>query len=183
MKHFNTAVSVELQERLESFSAEALDNFISDFKESNGCSQVEELFGVAQSGWIPMQMGGFTISEFYHNDIDSSYHFSKKQTEFNEKYYTAQIADYAKEHGLDEIDYDDTDFQDWEVELFDEALLRLVAYVDNFGLVQLELSVNYTDAPYFRLKADKILKKMAFTEQEFMTVDFDEIFEQLKNYK
>jgi len=183
MKHFNSAVSIELQNQVKAFAEAANEDFISDFKDSNGCSNVEPLFGIAQSGWIPMQLGGFTITEFYQNDSDPSYHFTKEQTDFNQKFYDDMVEDYKVDNDLKEIDYDDNDFQEWEVDLFDSAMLRLVVYVDNGGLVKVEFSVNYKDAPYFRLQADQMLKEMTFTEEEFLKVDFDEIFEQLKNYK
>lgn len=183
MEHFNSAVSIKLQNQVKSFAEAAFEDFISDFKESNSCSNIEPLFGIPQSGWIPMQLGGFTVTEFYHNDMDPSYHFTKEQSDFNQEFYDDMIEHYKADNELEEIDYDDNDFQNWEAELFDSAMLRLVVYVDNGGLVKVEFSVNYKDAPYFRLKADQMLKEMTFTEEEFLTADFEEIFEQLKNYK
>ena len=183
MKHFNSVVSIELQNKVEAFALASFEDFISDFKESNSCSQIEPLFGIAQSGWIPMQLGGFTITEFYHNDMDSSYHFTKEQTDFNQAFYDDMVEHYKVDNDLEEIDYDDNDFQNWEAELFDSSMLRLVVYVDNDGLVTVEFSVNYKDAPYFRLNSDQMLKELTFTEEEFLKVDFEEIFEQLKNYK
>jgi hypothetical protein len=182
MKHFNSKVSAELQAKLKEFADEAKDDFISEFADSEACSKVEELSGIAESGWIPLQLGGFIVSEYYRNDLDASYHFTKEQGEFNQSLYDVELERYKKFNDVEEIDYDDSEFQEWELDLFDPSYLRLTAFVDNDGMVKLELTINYKDAPYYRLSSDTMLKELTFTEAEFMKADFQEIFTQLKNF-
>lgn len=183
MKHFNSAVSTELQSKLKDFSEAALSDFISEFADSEACSKVEELSGIAESGWIPLQLGGFIVSEYYRNDLDASYHFTKEQGEFNQSFYDIELERYKQFNDVEEIDYDSSDFQEWELDLFDPSYLRLTSFVENSGMVKLELTLNYKDAPYYRLQFSETLKELTFTEAEFMTTDFDAVFEQLKNYK
>jgi len=183
MKHFNTAVSIELQSKLKDFSEAALSDFISGFSEDENRNSIDELCFEDQSDFLPIQLGGFTINEFYRNDLDPSYHFTKEQTEFNQKFFDAMIEEYKVDNNLEEIDYEDFDFQEWECELFESALLSLAAFVETSGMVKLELTINYKDAPYYRSQFNETLKEMTFTEAEFLVADFDEIFKQLLNYE
>jgi hypothetical protein len=162
-----------------------LDDFISDFKDSTGCASLEELSGIPKSGWIPLQQGGFVITELYNNGIDPSYHFNDAHSRFNDKKYEDFIEQYMKNNELDEIDYNDDNFQIDELELFDPTLLKVTIYVDsveNEKLVKIQLAVNYTDAPYYTQKYDNILKELTYPTKEFMNVNFVDVLEQLKNY-
>jgi hypothetical protein len=171
MTHFNESVTVEVQTKLKEFSENVLENFISKFREGFGCSRIDNIYGIASSGYIPLQKGGYMISEFYSNDIDKSNHFTKKQTEFNAQCYESFLTEYKRDNSIDEIDYDDVDFQNAESEYFEPCALEVRIWIKKDDMVILNVSVNYRDAPYYRFKIAETIIEKSMTIDEFMKLD------------
>ena len=171
MTHFNNTVSIELQTKMSEFAENVNDDFISEFRDCCGCSNIATIDGIEYSGYIPLQKGGFLISEFYSNELDSTYHFTKNQTTFNAKIYESFLNDYKRENSLDEIDYDDEMFQNLENDFFDPCAFEFRIWIDNSDMVQIDVSVNYKDAPYYRFKSSENIIEKSMTIDDFMELD------------
>ena len=178
MEHFNKDVSIEVKTKLKEFSENVLENFISEFKDGHGCVKIDEISGIAYSGYIPLQKGGYLISEFYNNGIDCAY-FTKNQKEFNEKCYESFLAEYKKDNSLTEIDFDDVDFQNADNEYFEPCALELRIWIEKDDTIILNVSVNYKDAPYYRFKGAEMIIEQSKSIDEFMNLD-DSFLDNLK---
>ena len=178
-QHFNDNVPDDLRRKLHAIATTIKDDFISDCGagESYGCSNINPVYGYHVSGFIPSQLGGYEVTEFYRNDADSSYHFTNAQSEFvNEsvkRMYESFRADNPELNLPEDYSYNDlppeaqSQFDDYERDWLEPALLRFEIWVDdnraklNFdqthkaaNTVYMRLSLAYSDAPYYRAKRD-----------------------------
>jgi hypothetical protein len=180
MSHFNPTVSLEVQTKLKEFADMVSDNFISEFRECFGCMNISTIDGIESSGYIPLQKGGFNISEFYRNGIDPTFLFTKKQKAFNDKLYDDFITEYKRENSLDEIDYDDNEYQRCECDLFESSLLEFRIWIDNDDMVQIYISVNYKDAPYYRYEKAESMVVCSMTIDDLMKLDIEKYLIELE---
>ena len=148
--HFNDRVPQELRQRMLSAANAIKDDFIGEQRESYGSQDISAIYGYHISGFIPFQLGGYEISELYRSDVDSSYHFTKAQTDAmnkaQESCYASFAWDYKDEllasgitgEKLGDPDYGDIEksglenlFADYENDWFEPALLRCEIWVDD----------------------------------------------------
>lgn len=194
MQNFKSTVPAELQAKVKAF-ADAFhgewSHIISTGESYGTLSAVNEIEGNYRSGWMPRQDGGFEISELYLNEQDSSYHFTEKQTEWANDQAKDCFLAFLSDNGIDsETDYDDlTEEQreelfEYEMEWFEPALVRLQIFVDGYSnsvfagdekQVTIRLSINYSDAPYYREGDDEDLKLEILSIDEFMQADIPEL--------
>lgn len=191
-EHFNDRVPQDLRDKLQQLAQAAKDDFISDcgVGESYGCADTNAIYGYHISGFIPSQLGGYEVTELYRSDNDSSYHFTSAQTEAQNKYDKDCFESFCRDNDLPEsATYEDVEkagldneLSEYESEWFTPALLRLEMWVDDvehkqrLGLsddatpqqVFLRLSLNWSDAPYYRASGDD----ETFYEAQHTVADF-----------
>lgn len=193
MKNFKRTVPSELAAKMKDL-AESIDfsELVSGWKESYGEQKLDEIQGNAVSGWIPKQDGGFTVSQLYASDIDSSYHFTVAQTDFvnnlSDDCYHAFLMDNKIDPEEELTEEQREEFYEYEREWFnDGALLSFDIFCDGFAewkngekTVLLRLSINYKDAPYFREKYAEDIKQEILSIEEFMAEENAAIIERFK---
>jgi hypothetical protein len=153
---------------------------------------VNEIEGNYQSGWIPHQDGGFSVDQFYMSDDDGTFHFTEKQTDSMSDQAGQCLESFLSDNDIEEMDYDDQCLLDrlheYENEWWEPALLQFQIFVerkDKFDdsspmSVVCRLSINYSDAPYYREMYAEDIKFIAYEFDEFMSTENCAIIEQFK---
>lgn len=170
--------------------------------ENFACPNMDHIYGYDPGGFIPFQHGGFQVTELYRHDIDSSYHITEGQSEAaqkHEKYlYDCFASDHKEELKAAGIDTEaddfnsesysipeslENEFSDYESEFWEPVLLRFCVFIskpdnDIWGdtkgprTIELSLSLNYSDAPYYREKHDDdTLAILSLTMDEFLGME------------
>lgn len=174
MTHFDSSVGQKLQDKLEAIAKAVQTQIIDGLGEGLGCNAVGPIYGIPQSGYFPLQLGGFVASEFIRFDCDATYHINDAMTAEYNRQYEHLLDSIAEEHGFDPRQWDSlTEEQketiyEIEAEWFEPALLRFEIWVQDNGSVFLRLSVNYTDALYYRTSSDDTLLKVELTSKAIM---------------
>lgn len=206
--HFNDRVPQALRDHMLLLATAAKDDFISDAQggESFGVSNITPIYGYHVSGFIPSQLGGFEVRDIYRSDMDSSYHLTKAQSEamseseayMYECFYRDCISGLDKRAGDPKVDaktfsYSDldaypdlqNDFQEYENEWFEPALLRLEMWIDGVEpqiigndrqqpeRVFVRCGLNYRDQPYYRPASDETLFEFNVPVAVFLSVTPD----------
>ena len=187
---FKNIVPSEVQEKLlriaESIEANFTDVITSG--ESYGCARMDVIHGMSYDGFIAFQDGGYTVSNLYRCDIDSTYHFNATQTAYmnqQEKYMMEDFYNDAKV--LSGTSYNDmTDeqqmkLQEYEQEYYEPALVSIELFVNmDDDIVTMRTEINYRDSPYYREKSNDMLAQNNLTIAEFLAMPDDEIINALK---
>ena len=196
MKHFKPGVPVSIQDKILSVVELAKDDFINEQNQEVmiSCENTEEISGVAYSGFIPFQDGGYCLSALYRCDVDSTFHLTKKQTEWVNEDEKNMLENFYTEHNI-KTDDKMTDVQhdmlsEYESEWFgDGAWLTLNVFccIENNYLgnnkektVTVQLLFNYKDGEYKRDKyADELYVKV-YSFDEFLSLTDTEIIVDIK---
>lgn len=200
MNNFKREVPNAIQEKMQALALyveNEWENIICTGNKSHnsiGDTQQSEIEGNYVSGWMPNQDGGFMVSKLYYSDIDSSYHFTEKQTDFvnesSDQCYKAFLSDNDIEvEEYDQLTDEQKDsFGEYERNWFDDgALLQWQCFVEGYSegvfgskekLVTMRISINYKDAPYFREKSAEDIKTLALSIDEFMSMPIEDIAKQ-----
>lgn len=200
MKNFKDSVPDNIIAKLSALSeAIVLRDLIGNSVESYGETRIDEIEGNYVSGWMPSQDGGFSVDEFFGNGTDE--YITEKQKEFNWKQYqecfSQFVSDVINYEGDTELLYEDLteeqkeQFNDYDREWLDPCLVQVQMFVDGFDnqsmfktcndkQVTIRLSVNYSDAPYYREKYAEDIKQVILEIDEFLSMDNEEIIAQLK---
>ena len=187
---FKNIVPSEVQEKLlriaESIEANFTDVITSG--ESYGCARMDVIHGMSYDGFIAFQDGGYTVSDLFRCDIDSTYHFNDTQTAYmnqQEKYMMEDFYNDAKV--LSGTSYNDmTDeqqmkLQEYEQEYYEPALVSIELFVNmDDDIVTMRTEINYRDSPYYREKSNDMLAQNNLTIAEFLAMPDDEIINALK---
>lgn len=199
MKNFKSSVPNAVQVKL-MFLAQGIeaqfDNIVSAFSsraESITDVSLNEIEGNYVSGWMPRQDGGYDVSQMFRSDLDSSYHFTEKQTDFvNDQSEDCRKAFYS-DNGIDsddELDAEqESEYCNYESDWFqDGALFQVQMFANGYPgsvweekeqTINIRVSVNYKDAPYFRESSAEDIKTLILTESEFMETANDDIINQI----
>lgn len=151
--HFNAIVPEALKHKLLELAEAAKDDFIADIPglpEAFGTADISAIYGYDPGGFVPFQLGGYEVSEFYRSDTDNTYHISNAQGEAMDKVqahcYSCFAHDYSEkllaaglsDSQLESLDYSmieaaglNNAFSDYESEFFKQALLRLKIWVED----------------------------------------------------
>lgn len=174
------------------------DDLISDIGrgENYGCANINEIYGYDPGGFIPFQNGGFEVTELYHHDVDGSYHITDGQSEAaqnHEEYlYECFARDYEDELQAAGIDTTDKYYQipaslentfaDYESDFWEPALLRFCIFINKENdTIELSLSLNYSDAPYYRDKYDDdTLATQSIALDEFLKMQPEQVLEAIR---
>jgi hypothetical protein len=149
--HFNHRTEKTTMDIVLSFALAIKDDFISEFRESALCQSISSLMGRAYDGYIPLQDGGYGITEHHTYSLgDSSYHFTKNQTDWGSREADRIAAEYRIEHEIPEdhgIDFDCSEFQEWEEAWCEDFRCQLIVNVtvpsDSTTEVDIEVLVTY----------------------------------------
>jgi hypothetical protein len=175
--HFADNVPQDIRQALFDF-AEYAKGELDTYKrcEAIGEAAVDEIHGKHITGFIPFQDGGYSTSLLIRFDSDPSYSISQGMKDAADKMQADAYEQALSELGLpDNTPWDElTDEQsnkafEIEQEYFDGALLMLECWQgrperdEDTGKVFLRLSVNYSDAPYFRSKYAEDLHELELT--------------------
>ena len=196
MENFKSTVPDSLQAKMKTLAETILEEW-RDITGRTECvispETVGEIEGNYRDGWMPHQDGGFTVSGYYQNDEDSSYHFTENQTEYVSEQAKQCLDSFCADNGYDaeSLDWEDDafkeEFYEYEREWYEEALLQYEIYCNGFGsyirkgeeqTVTIRVSINYKDAPYYRGKYAEDIKERTFTIEEFMMADVSAIIEE-----
>ena len=197
MENFKVGVPQEVQDKLHAIAQEIEENFRGMV---NGCwlectePRLDTIEGNYRSGWMPNQDGGFSVNVFCQNDMDSSYHFTEKQTDYNNDQQKQCWESFLSDNDIDnETSYSDLtenekeNLHEYESGWFDYALLSFEMFVDGYTdwkkddkQVTLRASINYKDAPYYREKAAEDIKTLILEIDEFLKMANKDIIDQLK---
>lgn len=199
LEHFADEVPQEVQRKLGRIALLIKQDFsdmVSGNKEAYSDERLEPVFGKSYSGYIPFQNGGFTVSKFFLNDEDSTYHFTEKQTEYNQEQAKNCYEAFLMDNGLDrETEYDSlTEEQqeslfEYERDWFEPALLSFTMFADGFKegfydskkpYVLFRTSINYKDAPYYRERDEEDIISFTLDIEEFLAMPEQEIIDKLK---
>jgi hypothetical protein len=196
VKNFKSSVPSTLSSKIKAF-AESVD--FSETVAGNkrygfeGEQRLSEIEGNYVSGWMPRQDGGFQISQWVQNDIDTSYHFTDKQTEFNNEQSEDCRKAFCMDNGLDiDTKWEDLgedleeQYSEYERDWFESALLTLEIFCNGYSetfpekeqTVIIRLAINYKDAPYYREKYAEDIKEIILTVEEFMNTENEEIIKE-----
>ena len=117
-------------------------------------SQMDIIQGCPCSGFIPFQDGGYSVSLFTANNVDSSDHFTTAQTEWVNEQINPCLKAFLEDNKLppkttwnDFSDEQQNDYGEYEYEWFEPALLQFECWV-NGGKILVRFSIHYKDAPY-----------------------------------
>lgn len=197
MKNFKASVPANIQTKMSTLSQAIFDNWDkivvgSMCNETQGEVRLDEIQGNYVSGWMPSQDGGFDISCWYRSDMDSSYHFTEKQTDFvNEQMESCRESWYSDNSIDSGTDWDDLteeqreSFCEYEMDWFqDGALFSVQMFVEGFGTyddgkrqhVTIRSSVNYKDE-YAREKYAEDIKVVTYEIEEFLALTEQELFD------
>lgn len=148
------------------------------FKERFCCENFRRIMGNHQDGWMPNQDGGFEKNELYQSDMDSTYHFTQKQTDRMQDSYAYCVASFCRENNVDSI-YDENDnlrddFCEYESDWFQPALLQFQVFINGDSVIA-RLAVNYQDAPYYRDKYAENIISLCYGVDKFMSMPNGEI--------
>ena len=188
-EHIKDSVPPHIQSKMFMLAAMAKNELIGDFNECySSDGEIENISGVAYDGFMPFQDGGFEVNAFYRNDTDESYHFSKKQTEFNERQYDDLINSFTSDFELDSgWTWDDLtnelqeSFSQYECEWFEPCLLSFQVFADG-ETVTVRLSVNYRDMPYYREKYAEDLISNDYNLAEFQALECEQLIKIMRAY-
>lgn len=189
--NFKSEVPAEVQNKIHALTLHILDNWDS-FINRGECiippETVEEIHGNAYDGFIPFQDGGFQVGGYYSNN-PWDYHISAGQKEYNERQNKDCWDQFLSENDLDSgsewdnlTDKQQGDFQEYESEWFEPALVQFQVFADGFAYgdrkpsVTVRVSVNYKDAPYYREKYEEDLNSTRYSLEEFMRLSMEELF-------
>jgi|SRR5690625_1046671 len=146
--------------------------------ETYGELTVEPIYGVHFDGYTPFTEGGFMATVFVRNCVDSTYCLTTAQIEFNDRLYDEVYDQFLDDYGLDcngILDEEDqTELEEYLLDAFEPALFDVAAYVKD-NKVQLELAINYKDAPYFRRGAAEIVAELTLSFDEFLAADVEQL--------
>lgn len=164
INHFDDSVPQAVRDKLFVLATAVKDDFISEQGEAYGSVTLDAVYGQAHSGYTPLQLGGYKVTELYRNDCDPSYHFTKEQTDFNNEQSEDCYEAFARDNDLENdftIDCMSPEMQDafyeYEKEWFEPALLRFEIWLKDLTTVEIQLGINYSDAPYYRTQYDDTL--------------------------
>lgn len=185
--HFADSVPQAVRDKLLMLATAVKDGFIGEQGEAYGSTTLDAIYGQAYSGYIPLQLGGYEVSELYRNDTDSSYHFTKEQTDFNNKQSEDCYEAFARDNGLENdftIDCMSPEMQDafydYENEWFEPALLRFELCLKDLNTVEIQLGINYSDAPYYRTQYDETIFATTLAIEELLKITSEDFIKLLE---
>jgi hypothetical protein len=200
MKNFKASVPATVKTKINELAEFIQSNFrdvVTARIESMGDVQLSEIEGNYVSGWIPRQDGGFDVSLLVDSGIDSSYHVTKKQTEFVNEQEKNCFESFLSDNELDrnEMSWDDLteeqkeEYCDYQNDWFsDGALIQIQMFASGYPgsyweekeqTITVRVSINYKDAPYFREKSAEDIKTLILSESEFLETSIDDIAKQI----
>lgn len=171
LDHFDPKIPEPMKKKLKDLADRIHEEFISEFPGAYGCSSVRDIVGVCQSGYIPFQDGGYAVTDYYMGDP-----LTKAQMEYRVKSDEQCLADFKTE--FPDISTDSNEYEQWESEWQEPDVLQAFAYCRN-GSIEIGVSQNYKDAPYYREKYAEDIFFECIEEDEFMKWELPCIIEWL----
>jgi hypothetical protein len=149
--HFDYRVPISTMTTLLEFALAIKDDFLSEFNGSCNSANLFSVMGRPYSGYMPLQDGGYEITEqYFHSLQDPSFHLTKKQTAWGSREADKIIEGYQEEYQIPEdigIDYDSPEFQDWESAWCEDFQCQLTVKVfvlsDTTPEIGLEVFITY----------------------------------------
>ena len=189
--NFKSGVPADVQNKIHALTLHIMenwDNFINRGECIISPESEEVIHGNAYDGFIPFQDGGFEVSGDYSNN-PWDYYISTMQKEYNEQQAENCWKQFLSDNGLESgVEWDNLtdeqqiDFQEYESEWFEPALVQLQVFADGFAYggskpnVTVRVSINYKDAPYYREKYEEDLNSTRYSLEEFMRLSVEELF-------
>ncbi len=166
--NFDSHVPYYVRKKISDIITAALDDDLLEDAiggEVLGESDIEDISGVARSGYIPLQDGGFSIRVMF----DAGYSSGASYTNDHDSYKNYMLLQYEMEY------------------LFEEAVFgSLCVYVKGSNIVT-QVRLAYKDAPYFREKYDEILVDFDTHTKDFLALSYEDfkklVIDKLAEYK
>lgn len=158
--NFHSSVDAITKQNLLALAELVKEELISSLNhEAYGCSNLNEIQGYDASGYIAWQLGGYDVTEYYQNSLDSSCHLTKSQAAYLDEYAGYALKDFKRDNDIGEDDDIPEELEDhyyeFENDYLGECLGECLAVFrcwveDDNETIQIDLGANYKDAPYFR---------------------------------
>lgn len=199
--HFKSLVPNAIKQKMLLIAELAKDEIINNCNSGEliiECENIGTIEGNYVSGWMPNQDGGYESSAFYRNEMDSSYHFTEKQKDYNSEQYENMLKDFCLDNDIEYSELDNKKLSEelqekmyeYERDYFEEALLSFEIFADCAdsdswskklkSAVTMRLSINYKDAPYYRQKYAENIKQVILSFDEFLDMPESGIINQFK---
>lgn len=187
--HFAPSVPCDTRQKMADLAQLVEDEVIGAQHDGYGCLRIDPISGNAYDGFIPHQEGGYSVSEMFGNGCGSGKYFTEGEREESNRMLEQCALDYASHEGIDreEVNFSSDEYGEYESEYMRDCDSLLTCEIwtghrkdSQPGIVTVQLSVNYKDAPYFRSEYAEDILELQYTAEEFAAVDLSEIVKQLK---
>lgn len=154
--NFHSSVDTVTKQNLLALAELVKEELISDLnREAYGCSNLNEVQGYDASGYIAHQVGGYDVTEYYSNSLDSSCHLTKSQAAYLDEYAGYALKDFKRDNDIEDDDDIPEELEEHYSKFEDDYLGECLAIFrcwleDDNKTIQIDLGANYKDAPYFR---------------------------------
>lgn len=185
-KKYHSSVSIDTQTKIESVCDMVADfKLFTDNRMLDTCEINREFIEFKSSdGFISHNKGGVVLSMFVSQSIDSSTHITKPQGKFIASLNKMLYDDFLSDNpDLKNTDYWNTDiFQRYECEFWEDgsdmALMEFRCVIDDADKITIDLSICYSDAPYYRGACFELIGSLKLNQSQFerITLEF------IKNY-
>jgi hypothetical protein len=189
VSHFAYSVDIAVMKKLARLAnaiMSGFDELVTGPQEQIIGPSLDVIHGRHVSGFIPFQDGGYSVSAFYRNDVDSTYHFTAAQTEFNnfqdDECYQSFILEHDLPQGSTCSEWNESTqsgYHKWENSYFEPALLTFDVYSKD-GRIMLHSHINYKDAPYYRASYTETIKDIELSESKFLKMPYAALIEMMK---
>jgi len=199
MNNFKHSVPESIQTKLELLAetiAEQFNSIVLRSHDKEGDVTKNDIQGNYVSGWMPRQDGGFSVDCFVSNGYGSGCYFTEKQQEFINDQLSQCFKAFLSDNDIEsEMSYDELDesqqqeYQDYENEwMRDSALLQFQMYAYGYPgsyweekeqTINIRVSINYKDAPYYREKSAEDIKELILSPDEFLAMPIEDILKQI----
>ena len=203
-KHFAECVNTDICEKMADIAKAVESEFIGDPSdkhrfEAYGCTHINDISGVSYDGFFAYQNGGYSVTEVYQNNVDSSYHFLNEQTEymntceknlydsfFNDNKEKLQAMNLTAEFSYSDLENNpelQREFEEYENEGFDPAILFFENWIDRNEEKNIffRVSINFKDAPYYRSKYATTIFEFSINEETLLKHDVETFIKVFKH--
>ena len=112
--------------------------------------------------------------------FSSGSHITKGQRKFVDEMRVQCLRDFEVDNDIDEMDFDNDDMMqslsDYESEYFSDIDLSLLQFRividDDTDLITIDLSICYSDAPYYRSDKFELIASLDLSFKQFERIEF-----------
>jgi len=182
-EHFAVHVLPCIAEKLSDLADKVLEEIFNPYdshRTTLGATK-DEISGVAYSGFIPLQEGGYEVRDFATNGLSCGSFLSDGERIHTEQLERDCFKDFLEKFGYstepDELSDDAKEnYYDFQNEWFmeEDTLIQFECWTQNSNIYLL-LQITYKDTPYYRNQYAETRWEKTMTHSEFMDCDLIEL--------